>query len=109
MNKLVPFSQISKLKGKFSFLKSISVVVNQEGVPMGFVFGRDSFITLLELMDEEFEKRSEGTVHENPAGKLIDVIEEKLPLNPKFVKELKEARKVKNWIPLREVAKSLHV
>ena len=88
MNKLVPFAKFSK---KNTPLSGVSVVVNQKNVPLGFVFGRDSFISLCTVFDEEFEKRVNNPqkAYNNLAGKLIDLIEEKLPINPKFVKDLK--------------------
>ena len=81
---------------------------------MGFVFGRDSFISFLEHIDSEFEKKVDDPkkAFDNPAGKLIDLIEEKLPLNPKFIKDLRssiEDAKKNNWIPLEKVAQLLHV
>jgi len=81
---------------------------------MGFVFGRDAFISLLEHFDQEFEKKV-GDVkkaYDNPAGKLIDLIEEHLPLNPDFVRNLKSTlakTKKSDWISLEDVSRSLHV
>lgn len=114
MNKLVPFTKFSKKAGRLSFLSKASVVVDREGTPLGFVFGRDAFITLLEHMDEAFEKsaKNKEKAYQNPAGKLIDLIEEKLPLNPDFVKELKSSfakTKKSDWIPFEDVVRSLHV
>ena len=89
------------------------VVVDGDGTPLGFVFGRNAFIDFLERIDSEFQDKvkDQKKAHANPAGKLIDLIEERLPLNPDFVKDLKKsisARK-KDWIPLDQIAKSLHV
>lgn len=114
MNKLVPFVKFSKKIGKFSFLSKTSVVVDGKGIPLGFVFGRDAFIALLEHIDSEFEKnvKDQKKAFNNPAGNLIDLIEEKLPLNPEFVKKLKtsfEKTKKSDWIPFEEIKRSLHV
>ena len=114
MNKLIPFHQYAKKTDKFSFLSKTSVVVNEKGVPLGFIFGRDSFITFLEHFDSEFEKLvpDPKKAFNNPAGKLIDLIVEKLPLNPDFVRELKlsiKETKKTDWIPMEEVKRFLHV
>lgn len=112
-NKLVPFKKFSKKSEKFN-LSDTSVMVNKKGIPLGFVFGRDSFISFLEYIDSEFEKRVEDpkAAFDNPAGKLIDLIERKLPLNPKFVKDLKSSisnTKKSDWISLDEISHSLNV
>ena len=114
MNKLISFTKFSKKVGRLSFLSKASVVVDKEGIPLGFVFGRDAFIALLEHIDEAVEKNAKDKkkAYHNPAGKLIDLIEEKLPLNPDFVKELKSTlakTKKSDWIPFEEVVRSLHV
>lgn len=111
MNKLVPFKKISN---KARVLSGASVVINDKNIPLGFVFGRDSFISLCTLIDNEFEKRvsEPKKAYDNPAGKIIDLIEEQLPVNPKFANQLKssikEARE-KRWIPMDEVIRSLNV
>lgn len=114
MNKLVPFTKISGYHDTFSFLSEVSVAVDKKGSPVGFVFGRDSFITFLEKIDSEFEKKIKDpkSAYNNLAGKLIDMIEEKLPLNPIFVKELRNSiRETKNndWISFKDVLKTLNV
>lgn len=110
MNKLVPFSKFSPKAS----LSGASVVMNGKNTPLGFVFGRDSFISFLQRIDDEFEKRiaTPKLAFDNPAGRLIDLIEERLPLNPKFVKDLKSSisRKDKSsWISLDQLSRSLHV
>lgn len=89
-------------------------MINKTGVPLGFVFGRDSFINFLEYIDSEFEKRvkDQKKAYDNPAGRLIDLIEAKLPLNPKFVKDLKSSvtkTRKSDWISLDEISHSLNV
>lgn len=114
MNKLIPFSKFSKKAARQAFLFNASVIVDEKNIPLGFVFGRDSFISLCTVIDEEFEKRVKDPkiAYNNPAGRIIDLIEEKLPVNPKFRKKLKDsikgARKTR-WIPLDEITASLHV
>lgn len=51
------FSKISKSARKLSFLVNTSVVVDEKNVPLGFVFGRDTFISFLEHIDDQFEKK----------------------------------------------------
>lgn len=116
MNKLVPFTKFSKKGngGKLSFLSNTSVVVDKKGIPLGFVFGRDSFISFLEHIDSEFERKvkDQKKAFDNPAGRLIDLIEERLPVNPNFIRDLKLSltkTKKSDWIPFEEVIRSLHV
>lgn len=114
MNKLVPFTKFAKKSDKIPPLSKTSIVMSEKGIPLGFVFGRDSFIALLEHIDEQFEKKVKDPkeAFDNPAGKLIDLIEERLPLNPSFVRDLKAAlneTKKPDWIPFSEVVRSLHV
>lgn len=116
MNKLIPFTKFSK-KGngsKLRFLSNTSVIVDGKDSPLGFVFGRDSFISFLEHIDSEFEKKVKDPrqAFNNPAGRLIDLIEERLPVNPNFIKDLKLSltkTKKSDWIPIEEVIRSLHV
>jgi len=113
MNKLIPFTKFSKKSKEFPLLSQTSVVMNTKGVPVGFVLGRDAFITFLETLDESFENRVNDPKHayDNPAGNLIDLIEEKLSVNPDFIKKLKSSVKTTNkqdWIPLEEVLLSVN-
>ncbi|HVF69324.1 MAG TPA: hypothetical protein VNA13_02030 [Xanthomonadales bacterium] len=112
MNKLIPFSKFSKKPDVISSLSDTSVVVDEKGVPLGFVFGRDSFVSFLEHIDTEFEKnvKDQKKAYNNPAGKLIDLIEEKLSISPDLVKDLKSSLgKKTEWIPLEKIVQSLHV
>ena len=115
MNKLIPFTQfVSAKKNKeFFSLSKTSVVIDSEGIPVGFVFGRDAFISFLETIDETFEKKVNDLqkAYDNPAGNLIDLIEERMPVNTKFVKELKksvEKTEKQDWIPLDEVMRTIN-
>jgi hypothetical protein len=114
MNKLIPISKFSRLSERFSFLANTLVVVDKKGVPLGFVFGRDAFVSLLETIDTEFEEKvkNKRLAFSNPAGRLIDLIEEKLPVNPNFATDLKTAilsAKKKGWIPFDEIMRTLNV
>lgn len=94
MNKLIPFSKFSKVDtGQHHLLSNASVMVSDRGIPLGFFFGRDAFISLMTVIDDQFEKKasSEKEAYDNFAGKIIDLIEEKLPVKPGFVAELRES------------------
>lgn len=114
MNKIIPFSRFIKSGKGVGSLSNTSVVVDEKNVPLGFVFGRDSFISLCTVLDNEFEKlvTDPKKAYDNPAGRLIDLIEEKLPINPDFTKGLKlsiKNAKKSGWISLEEVIRTLHV
>lgn len=111
MNKLVPLSKFSEKAGK---LTKAAVLVDEKGTPLGFTFGRDSFISFLQFFDDEFEKRVENPkkAYNNPAGRLIDLIEEKLPVKSKFISDIKEAKKEAKktgWVNFEEIEQSLNV
>jgi hypothetical protein len=112
MNKIVPFKKFSK---KSSMIPSgSSVIMNEDNIPSGFVFSTDAFISLCTIIDEEFEKnvKDPAKAFNNPAGKLIDLIEGKLPINPEFAKELKvsiQKTKKKELISLEEISHVLNV
>lgn len=114
MNKLIPFAKMVSKKTGLPSLYRTSVVVDEKNQPLGFVFGRDSFISFLEKIDSEFEKKIDNPqkAFDNPAGKLIDLIEEKLSINPAFAKELKSSIDRANktgWIPFKDVLRVLNV
>ena len=114
MNRLVSLAKLTKTKKTYPLSSQISVIVNGKGTPLGFAFGRDSFIAFLEKIDEEFETKVKDPkqAYNNLAGRLIDLIEEKLPVNPQFIikmrKSLQETKK-NDWIPLDEISRSLNV
>ena len=111
--KLVPFSKLAPASvfklGKGS---KAAVFVDKNGVPKLFAFDTFAFLDVLSEIDNALvDKLSAEQYHDkkmNPAGWLIDKIESKLPLNPKFVASLKasiaEADK-KGWIPFEEIEK----
>lgn len=113
-NKIIPFSQFVRPSGDLASLSNTSVVIDKGGVPLGFVFGRDAFISLCTMLDDEFEKRVSDPkkAYDNPAGKLIDLIEERLPVNPNFTKDLKlsiKNTKKSGWISIEQITRTLHV
>lgn len=114
MNKIVPFEKISNMNGEKKLLAGASMVVDKKGVPMGFVFGRDSFIALLSKIDEQFENGvlDQKKAFDNFAGRIIDVIEEKLPVKKSFLAGIKvsisDAKKT-GWIPLADLKRALNV
>lgn len=113
-NRLIPLSQFIKPRGRLSSLSNTSVILDKRGIPSGFVFGRDSFISLCTILDNEFEKRvaDPKKAYDNPAGRLIDLIEERLPINPDFSKDLKSSirsAKRSGWISLEEITRMLNV
>lgn len=114
MNKLIPFSKFSKKAQSWSVLSETTVVIDGKNNPIGFVFGRDSFISFLEHIDNAFHQKvkDQKQAFNNPAGKLIDLIEEKLPVNEKFVKDLEKTLKTtkkSDWISMEELTRSLNV
>lgn len=113
MSKLISFKKFSKKASKINYLANTSVVMDNK-VPVGFVFGRDSFISFLQHIDDEFEKKVKDPkkAFNNPAGRLIDLIEERLPLNPRFVKDLKSSilrDKKSKTISLGKLVRALNV
>lgn len=112
MNKLIPFKKYSK---NATIIPSrASVILDKDNIPAGFIFGRNAFISLCTIIDEEFEKRVSDPrkAYDNPAGRIIDAIEEKLPVNPKFAQDLKDSiknTKEKDLLSLDEIARFLNV
>ena len=112
MTNIIPLSKLAKGIDKNIFSKDSSVVINKNGTPLGFMFGRDSFIVFLQYIDDQFEIKIKDykKAFKNPAGELIDLIEEKLKLNPEFVKKLKlTVKDTKQWIPIKDIMKYFHV
>ena len=114
MNKLIPFLKFSSSLKKQPYSSGASVIMDENSTPLGFVFGRNSFISLCTIIDNEFEEKVKDPkkAYNNPAGRLIDLIESRLPVNPGFTKKLKisisEAKQT-GWIPLEELNRFLHV
>ena len=114
---LSPFSKLAPPSVfKLGRGSKAAVVLDKRGTPKLFVFDAFALLDILSNIDETLlDKLSDEEYHDkkmNPSGWLIDKIEAKLPLNPKFVAKLKrsveEGRK-KGFIPLEEVVKKLHL
>ena len=111
--KMIALAKFTKIKS-MPYLSETSVIMDKNRNPQGFVFGRNAFITMLEHIDGEFEKRvtDQKKYFDNPAGKLIDAIESKLPLNEDFVNKLKLIISTTNksdYISIDEIMKNIHV
>ncbi|MCL4389859.1 MAG: hypothetical protein M1484_00760 [Patescibacteria group bacterium] len=114
MNKLVSLSKFSGSGKKLPMLSDASVVVDERGIPLGFFFGRDSLISLLSKIDEQFENKvgNQRLAYDNYAGRIIDLIEEKLPVRPEFVDDLKRSiadAKKQGWVSMNELRSTLNV
>ena len=90
------------------------VVVDHEGKPHLFIFDTFAFLDLLSVIDERLVDHLSPKLYyskeSNPAGWLIDEIETKLPLNPKYITSLKEAiqeAQKKGWISFRKIEQEL--
>ncbi|MFH1392233.1 MAG: hypothetical protein ABIG90_00930 [bacterium] len=96
----------------FNFNKNsnVGVFVDSEGAPKAMIFDVNSFLDMLSEIDEKlvdkFSTQDYYSKKHNPAGWLIDEIESKLPVNPKYANSLKqiiaEANK-KGWIPFKNL------
>ena len=87
-----------------------AVAVDNTGTPQLFLLDTRAFLDILSEMDEALVDRLSTKEYNsksiNPAGWLIDEIESKLPLNPKFVISLKKAIKESNkkgWVPFSQI------
>jgi hypothetical protein len=112
MNRLVPVKKFIGRDAKANkLIGQASVVMDDRGLPVGFFFGRDTFISLLTAIDEQFEKKSKNLRegYDNFAGRIIDVIEERLPVNPKFVREMEssilDAQK-HGWVDISQITQT---
>jgi hypothetical protein len=113
--KLIPFNKVAP-NSVFRLGKNskAAVIVDKNGVPQLFIFDPFALLDVLSKIDEELVDRlSTEEYHAksvNPAGWLIDEIESKLPLNPKFVlslqKSIAEAEK-NGFIPFDKVKRDL--
>lgn len=114
MNKLIPFSKVAKLTGNLISLSNASVVVDNKKTPLGFFFGRDTFISLMTIIDQQFEEKvsDQKKAYDNYAGKIIDLIEQKLEVRKEFVKDLKDSivkAKKEGWLPIQKIQKLANV
>lgn len=113
--KLVPWKKVVPLSVfKLSKGSRAGVVLDKEGVPQLFIFDTFALLDVLSTIDEALvDKLSPKDYHlksVNPAGWLIDEIESQLPLNPKYIKSLKEAideAEKKEWVPFAKIQAEL--
>jgi len=112
--KLVAWTKSILSKFKLHQTSRAGIIVDKNGVPQLFIFDTPAFVDMLSTIDEALVDRLSdeeyNTKTANPAGWLIDEIETKLPLNPKFVQSLKDAIEEANrrgWIPFSKIQKSL--
>ena len=113
--KLFSWKKFSPLKiFKLGRKSKAAVILDKKGVPQFFLLDTPAFLDVLSEIDEALvDKLSTEEYNSkavNPAGWLIDEIESKLPLNPKFVNSLKEAIKESNkkgWIPFSKIQAKL--
>lgn len=112
-SKKIEFVSWQKIVPKrvFKFSKNSQVVaVLEQGAPRYVFFNINGFLDMLSEIDEKlvdkFSAKDYYSKKHNPAGWLIDEIESKLPVNPKYANSLKqiiaEANK-KGWIPFKNL------
>ena len=92
--KLLPFSKFAQQAGiKFQDSGSL-VVYDQAGTPRVFAFDAYSLWDLLCTLDEKLEEvmPSKDYIFKNPVGWLIDTIEGQLPIKPKVLIDIEEAK-----------------
>ncbi len=91
-----------------------AVVMDRNGKPRLFMLDTSALLDVLSTIDEalvdKLTTNEYGTKAVNPAGWLIDELESKLPVNPKFVSSLEKAMeesKKKGWIPFSKIRSAL--
>jgi hypothetical protein len=79
-----------------------------------FVFDTFAFLDLLSVIDERLVDRLPDEAYHskaaNPAGRLIDEIETRLPVSEEYVQSLKDAiaeARQTGWIPFEELERTL--
>ena len=108
-SKVVPLSVFKLKKGSRA-----GIVVDQDGAPHLFIFDVFALLDILSEIDEKLVDRLPVPEYHsrsvNPAGWLIDELESRLPLSPKYIKSLKEAideANKKGWIPFSKIQREL--
>jgi len=108
-NKIVPLSVFKLKKGSRA-----GVVLDRNGTPQLFIFDTFALIDVLSEIDEKLVDRlpipDYHSKSVNPAGWLIDELESRLPLDPKYIKSLKDAideANKKGWVPFSKIQKEL--
>jgi len=107
--KVVPLSVFKLEKGS-----KAGVVLDKDGIPRLFIFDTFALLDVLSAIDEAIaDKLPHKDYYSrkfNPAGWLIDELEAKLPLNPKYIdtlrKAISEAEK-RGWIPFEKIKAEL--
>lgn len=91
-------------------------IVDKNGTPRFFIFDSFALLDVLSAIDEKLVDRlSTEAYHSktiNPAGWLIDHIEERLPLTSAYVQTLRDAiaeAEEKGWIPFEIIEKDLNL
>ena len=92
------------------------IIVDREGKPQLFIFDTFALLDVLSRIDEALVDRLLPREYHsktiNPAGWLIDELEEKLPLDPKYIKSLKDAideANKKGWVPFEKIEQELEL
>lgn len=112
--KLVAWTKSVLSRFKLSRDSRAGLVLDEDGTPQLFVFDTPAFLDILSTIDEalvdKLTDKEYNAKEINSAGWLIDEIESRLPLNPKFIQSLKDAiteAKKKGWIPFSKIQNSL--
>ena len=114
LEKLVPIPKTFKKGLAFPKDFRAAVIMDSKKELRYFVFDVKSFWDMLCVFDEAFEKTAstEEYFDQNPMGWLIDAIEKHLPLNPKFIHDLKrsikEAEKL-GTVPFEKIKEKLGI
>lgn len=115
--KLIPWGRITP-KTVFPLEKGsrAGVVLDRQGAPRLFIFDTPALLDVLSEIDEKLVDRLPSAEYHskdvNPAGWLIDTIEEKLPVSKDYVDSLKSAideAKKKGWIPFEKIERELEL
>ena len=115
--KLIPWGQIAP-KTVFPLKKGsrAGVVLDRQGAPRLFIFDTPALLDVLSEIDEKLVDRLPSAEYHskavNPAGWLIDTIEEKLPVSKGYADSLKSAiaeAKRKGWIPFEKIERELEL
>ena len=107
--KVVPLSVFKLEKGS-----KAGVVLDKDGIPRFFIFDTLALLDVLSAIDEaiagKLPHKDYYSRKFNPAGWLIDELEAKLPLNPKYIDSLKKAiseAEKKGWVPFERIQAEL--
>lgn len=113
--KLVPWKKVAPLSVfKLEKGSKAGVVLDRDGIPRLFIFDTFALLDVLSAIDEAIaDKLPHKDYYSrkfNPAGWLIDELEAKLPLNPKYIDSLRKAiseAEKKGWIPFEKIQAEL--